>query len=80
LRAEFVVGLDAVGLGDGKIQSERALFDGGGKEFETASLGAIGLGDDEMDAVAGGDQLFERGDSEGRCAAENERQGHFVIG
>jgi hypothetical protein len=33
-----------------------------------------------MDAVAGGDQLFERRDGEGRRAAEDERKGHFVIG
>src|ERR1700691_3949703 len=31
--AEFVVGLDAVGLGDGKIQAQGGFFHGRGDEF-----------------------------------------------
>ncbi len=75
LGAEIVVGLDAVGLGDGEIQFERGFFDGRWDEFEAASFGTIGLSHDEMDAEAGVDQLFKRGDGEVRRAAENEIEG-----
>ena len=46
LGAEFVVGLDAVGLGDGEVQFQSGFFDGGLDEFQAASLGAVGLGYD----------------------------------
>ena len=80
LGAEFVVGLDAFGLGDREIQLERGLFDWRLDEFEAASFGTVGLSDDEVDAESGVDQLFECGDGEARRAAENEIQRHLVIG
>ena len=40
--------------------------------FKDNALRAVGLSHDEMDAVAGCDQLFERGDGEARGAAKNE--------
>jgi hypothetical protein len=81
LGAEGVVGLDAVGLGDREIEFLRGLFDGGRDQFEAASFGAVGLSYDERDAVAGGNQRFERRDSEGRRAAEDEieRLNHLAI-
>ena len=82
LGAEFVVGLDAVGLGDGKVQFQGGLFDGRWDEFEAAAFGAVGLSDDEMDAESGGDKFLERGDGEARGSAENEIEGlsNWVIG
>ena len=71
LGAEFFVGLDAVGLGDGEIQFQGGLFYWAMHEFEAAAFGAVGLRDDEVDAESGGDQFFERRDGEGRRAAEN---------
>ncbi len=65
----------------GRFSFSADSLTGEGDEFEAASFGAIRLGHDEMDAEAGGDQLFERGDGEARCAAENEIEGlsHLVI-
>jgi hypothetical protein len=71
LGAEFVVGFDAVGLDDGKIESPGGLFDGRLDEFEAAAFGTVGLGDDEMDAVSGGGELLKRGDGETRGATED---------
>ena len=76
LRTEFFVVLDAVRLGDREIQLARRLFDRRSDELETASFGAIWLGYDELHSVARRDELFQRGDSEARCAAEDERQRH----
>ena len=76
LGAEFVVGLDAVGLRDGKIQFQGGMFDGRRDEFEAAAFGAIGLGDYEVDAVIGG-EFFERRDGEAWGSAEDEIEGHL---
>ena len=61
----------------GRFSLQRGLFDRRGDEFEAAAFGAVGLGDDEMDAESGRDQLFERGDGEARRAAENEIERHW---
>lgn len=52
LSAEFVVGLDSIGLGNRKTQLLRGLFNRGRNEFEASPLRAIWLGDDKMDTVA----------------------------
>ena len=58
LSAEFFVGLDAVGLDDGKIQLQCRLFDRRRNKFKAASFGTVGLCHDQMHAESGGDQLF----------------------
>ena len=66
----------------GRFSFSADCFDGGGDEFEAAAFGAVRLGDDEMDAVAGSGQLFQRGDGEARGAAEDEIErafGNWVI-
>ncbi len=79
LGAEIVVGFDAVGLGYGELQFQRRLFDGRCDEFETASLGTVGLSDDEMNAEIGVYQFFERRNGEARRAAKNQIQRHWGI-
>ena len=76
LRAEFFVGLDFLWLGDGQIEFQRGLFHRGCDEFEASAFGAVRLSDHEMDAVAGLDQLFQRGNGEARRAAEDEIERH----
>jgi hypothetical protein len=79
LAAEFFVGLDALRLTDGEIQFERGLLDRGDDELEAAPFGAIGLRDDEVDVMSGGDQRFERWYGEARGSAENEGERHLII-
>jgi hypothetical protein len=52
------------------------LFNRGCDEFEASAFGAVWLSDDEMDAVAGRDQLLQCGDSKARGAAEDEIERH----
>jgi hypothetical protein len=79
LSAEFLIGLDALGLSDGEIQFRGGLFDGRLDEFKAAAFRTVGLGYDEMDTMAGGGERLQRGNSEARSAAEDEREGHWVI-
>jgi len=76
LSAEFFVLLDSVGLGDGKVQLERRLFDRGSDKFETAAFGTVGLSHDEVHAESGVNQCFQRRYGEERRPAEDEIEGH----
>ena len=56
----------------GRLSFRADCLTGDCNEFEAAAFGAVGLGDDEVDAEAGGDKFLERRDGEARGAAEDE--------
>src|SRR5215469_2106837 len=79
LGAKFFVGFNAVRLSDRKAQPMRGLFHRGCDQFEATPLGAVGLSDYEMDAVACDGESLQRRDGETRSAAEDKIERHFVI-
>src|SRR3954452_3321031 len=72
LLAELVIRLDSVRLRDRNSEGNRALLYGLGYKLEAASLGAVGLSDDQTNSESRCGELLECGNGKSRCAAKNE--------